>query len=217
MSDTMITADAPAAAPAPAPDAPVATPVTDLAAPAADTPADPAAPTAEQVAADAAKAEADAKPAGAPEKYTDFTAPEGAKLDGKVMEQFNEAARELNLTQEQAQKMVDKMAPITAARQAEQFEAVKTEWLDQSKADKEFGGDKLDASMVYAKNALKNFGTPEFTALLNESGLGNHPEVIRFMVKAGRATGEDKVVTGGIPASGIRSAGDVLYPTSKSK
>jgi hypothetical protein len=47
-----------------------------------------------------------------------------------------------------------------------------------------------------AKKALDAFGTTELRSLLNESGLGNHPEVIRFMFRAGKAISEDSMVTG---------------------
>lgn len=152
------------------------------------------------------------KPAGAPEKYEDFKAPEGAAFDAKVIEQFSEVAKELNMPQEAAQKMLDKVAPVLAARQAEQMEAARNAWADASKTDKEFGGDHLDANLAVAKKALDTFGSPELRTLLNQSGLGNHPEVIRMMVKAGKAISEDKVVTGGADMTPTGSAAKVLYP-----
>lgn len=170
---------------------------------------------AEQAKADEAAA---AKAAGAPEKYESFKAPEGATLDPGVMGQFEEAARELNLPQDAAQKMVDKMAPIMAARQAEQLEAMRNGWAEESKADKEFGGEQLSANMAHAQKAMAQFATPELKSLLNESGLGNHPELIRFMVRAGKALGEDKIVNGGESNAGSssRTAAEVLYPSTKS-
>lgn len=164
-----------------------------------------------RVAAEAAAAEA-AKNAGAPEKYEPFTPPEGGKLDATVMEQFGDVARELNLPQDKAQLLIDKMAPKIAERQAAQAETMRTEWAAQATADKEYGGDKLPENLAVAQKAMTAFATPELTQLLNDTGLGNHPEVIRFMVRAGKAIGEDKVVTGGVPAS-QRSTADVLYPT----
>ncbi|HCE08095.1 MAG TPA: protease, partial [Oxalobacteraceae bacterium] len=82
-----------------------------------------AAPAAEGVKTEA-KTEA---PQGAPDKY-EFTPAEGQKFDDKVIEQFSEVAKELNLPQEAAQKMLDKVAPVLAARQAEQMEAARTAW-----------------------------------------------------------------------------------------
>lgn len=160
---------------------------------------------------DGAAEEAD-KPAGAPEKYTDFAAPEGAHLDSKVMEQFAEAARDLNLPQDAAQKMIDKMAPIMAARQAEQIDALRTEWAETSKTDKDFGGAKLTENLVHAHRALETLGTPELKGLLNETGLGNHPEFIRLMVKAGKAISEDHVVTGGAASEPATDMASRMYP-----
>lgn len=172
---------------------------------------------AERVAAEAAAKEA-AKPAGAPEKYEPFNQPDGATLDQAVMDQFSDAARELNLPQDKAQQLIDKMAPTIAARQAEQLDTLRTEWQAQATTDKEYGGDKLPENLAAAQKAMAAFATPELTKMLNDTGLGNHPEVIRFMVRTGKAMGEDKIVAGGVPPSaGIRTAAETLYPASSLK
>lgn len=139
----------------------------------------------------------------APEKY-EFKAPEGREYDPKVIEAYSEVAKELNLPQEAAQKMIDKIAPLMEARQVEQIQSVKNEWAEASKADQEFGGDKLNENLAVAKKALDKFGSPELRALLNDSGLGNNPEVIRFMYRAGRAISEDTFVGG---SKGVAKAG----------
>ena len=152
---------------------------------------------AETVASDqpAAEAKAEAKPQAAPEKY-EFKAPEGKQFDAEVLNTYSEVARELNLSQEAAQRVLDAMAPKMAERQVAQIEAIRTEWANTSKTDKEFGGEKLSENLSTAKKALDAFGTTELRTLLNESGLGNHPEVIRFMVRAGKAISEDRFVAG---------------------
>jgi hypothetical protein len=174
-----------------------------------------AAKTPEQV---AAEAEAALAAAGAPETYADFTPPEGAELDAGVMTVFAEAARELNLPQKAAQQLIDKMAPIMDARRAEQMQVQTEAWETAAKADPEFGGAKLDASKVQIARAMNQFATPELRTMLDETGLGNHPELVRFMVRAGQAISEERIITNGLPAStGIRSAADTLYPASSVK
>jgi hypothetical protein len=152
---------------------------------------------AETVAGDqpATEAKAEAKPQAAPEKY-EFKVPEGKQFDAEVLTTYSEVARELNLSQEAAQRVLDAMAPKMAERQMAQIEAIRTGWADSSKGDKEFGGEKLSENLSVAKKALDAFGTTELRSLLNESGLGNHPEVIRFMFRAGKAISEDRMVTG---------------------
>lgn len=139
------------------------------------------------------KSEAAEKPQEAPEKY-EFKPPEGKQFDSELITQFSEVAKELNLSQDAAQKMLDKMAPAMEQRQAQQIQALKQGWAEAAMADKEFGGDKIAENLSVAKKALDQFGTSELRTLLEESGLGNHPEVIRFMFKAGKAISEDKYV-----------------------
>ena len=145
------------------------------------------------------------KPQGAPEKY-EFQAPEGKEFDAEIIGNFSEVAKELNLTQDAAQKLVETMGPKIAERQLARIEAVRNEWTQASQVDKEFGGDKLNENLAVAKKALDSFGTPELRSLLQESGLGNHPEVIRMMYRAGKAISEDTFV-GNSPGAGGKSTG----------
>jgi hypothetical protein len=132
---------------------------------------------------------------GAPEAY-EFKPPEGQQFDPEVMNSFSEIAKELNLPQDAAQKMVDKVAPKILERQMQALETVRNEWAESARTDKEFGGEKLNDNLVTAKKALDAFGSPELRQLLNESGLGNHPEMIRLMYRAGKAISEDRFVGG---------------------
>ena len=135
-------------------------------------------------------------PEGAPDKY-EFNAKVADapdELDPEVLTAFGEVAKELDLPQEAAQKVLDKVAPVIQARQAEQVEKARIEWAEESKSDQEFGGETFETNLETAKTALNAFGTEPFKQLLSESGLGNHPEVIRFMYRAGKAISEDSYV-----------------------
>lgn len=148
---------------------------------------------------------------GAPEKY-EFTAGEGVELDTEALKDFEPVARELNLTNEQAQKLVDAYPKILAGvqqRQAEAWQKQTEGWAETVKADKEIGGDKLTANLSAAQRALDQFGTPELKEYLNTTGLGNHPDLVKTFVKIGKAMSEDGMVTG--KESGQRSAAEVLY------
>lgn len=151
---------------------------------------------------------------GAPEKY-EFQAPEGRVFDDAILDAYSEVAKELNMSQEDAQKVLDKVAPVMQARQQEQIEAIREQWADATRSDKEIGGDKLDTSLATAKKALDAFGSPELKSLLNEAGLGNNPEVIRFMYRAGKAISEDRMVTGQQAPGSDKSLADKLYSNQK--
>lgn len=184
--------------------------------PAADAPATPDATAATQQQVEgqdkpASEGDGD-KQQGAPEKY-EFAQPEGVEMDDAGLAAFSDFAKSMNMTQEAAQAMLDKMAPAMAARQQQAIEATRQQWAESAKADKEFGGDHLTANLAVAKKALDAFGTPELRTLLNDSGLGNHPEIIRLMVRAGKAISEDTFVRGGTgaPPPSSKSAADRLY------
>lgn len=160
--------------------------------------------TAEELAAE--KAEKEKKPA-APDKY-EFAAPEGQELDANALAVFEPIAKELGLTQEQAQKLVD-IYPQIQQQQAEAWSKQVAEWGEQVKADKEIGGDKFNASVGLAQRALDQFGNPELREYLNASGLGNHPALVRFCAKVGKSMAEDSMV---MPSNGgQRSTADLLY------
>ena len=144
---------------------------------------------------------------GAPEQY-EFTAPEGQEFDPEALEAFSGVARELNLTQDGAQKILETMGTVMSERRDSTVQG----WADATKADKALGGDKLDASLATAKTALDRFGSPELRALLNETGLGNHPEVVRAFVKVGEQISEDGFVgAGGSPAEN-KTLAQRMYP-----
>lgn len=171
--------------------------------------------TEEELAADKAKAEKaekEQKQEGAPEKY-EFKPAEGQELDAAALEQFEPIARELNLSNEQAQKMVDlygtKILPMVQQHQAETWQKTTEQWAADVKADKEIGGDKLTANLSAAQRALDQFGTPELKEYLEGTGLGNHPELVKAFIKIGKAMSEDGMVDGS--NQGQRSAAEVLY------
>ena len=179
--------------------------------------------TADEAADDADKSADDAgeegdkdedEPKGAPEEYEDFAAPEGVELDAEVLGDFKALGKELNLPQAEAQKVVDlglKLQGKWAADQAERFQATRDEWTAETKADPEIGGDKLTESLASAKKVLDSFGTPALRELLNDSGLGNHPEFVRAFAKVGKAISEDTFV-GVEKEGGTKSAAKTLYP-----
>jgi hypothetical protein len=155
--------------------------------------------TTEPKPAESAKSNDTGKPTGAPEKY-EFKLPEGVKLEGDQLAAIEKFARELNLSQEQAQKLVDRDIQTRADATAELLtkgEALAKQWEAETRSDKEIGGEALPANLAVAKKALDAFGTPKLREYLNETGLGNNPEVVKLFVRIGKAISEDGYVTTG--------------------
>lgn len=186
------------------------------------TPATPTVVTAPQVGADGKPIEtpADSKPdaakVGAPETYADFKLPDGVTLDKAAMETFLPVAKELGLTQDAAQKLVDiqtKMVGEANARQTAEWKTLQDGWVNSAKTDKEFGGKDFDANIGLAKKALEKFGTPELSAALDATGFGNHPELIRMLVRAGKGMSEAEIHAGNAVQPAQKSLAERLFPS----
>lgn len=159
-------------------------------------------------------------PQGAPESYADFTLPEGFTLNSDLGTELSALAKELNLPQATAQKLVDigvKQAQGFAETMKTSVDAAKAQWADAVRSDVEIGGANLSVNMATAKKALVAFGTPELTGLLNETGLAQHPEFLRLLFRVGGAISEDTLVSGDGGGSGggkpaVRDHATRMYP-----
>ena len=138
-----------------------------------------------------------------------FKFPEGTQVDMEVAKEYAELAKSLGLTQEQAQGQIG----FYQKAQEQMIAKVSEQWSAQSKADKEFGGDKFDENLAIASKAIDAFATPELKGLLNSTGLGNNPDMIRAFYRAGLLLKEDSVVTGEVAVTKTNDP-KLLYPNS---
>lgn len=145
-----------------------------------------------------------------PEKY-EFKFPDGITVDEVVLGKFDPVARELGLSNDQGQKLADLYLGLEQARQ-EAWKATTEGWVDVVKKDAEMGGENFTATVAAAQAANKRFGSPELTQFFNTSGFGNHPELVRFLAKIGKAMGPDAIERGNT-APEPKSAEEVLFPT----
>lgn len=151
--------------------------------------------------------------------------PDGSLLDPSRVEKIAAFARERGFSQEQAQVIVERESDAVAAH-LEAARATAAQWVDQAKADPELAGkDPAKAQQVFAgnvelaKRAIDKFATAELKKALNETGFGNHPEVLRLFMKVGKAMADDKYVPPGsshTPAP-ARSAAEIMYPANARK
>lgn len=153
-----------------------------------------------------------------PDKYT-LKAPEGMTIDDKALEQFSPVFKKVGLSQEDAQALADTFAPYMQqqieARAQENLKVFKdmvAEWGE--KAKQEQGADYAKKLSVAAK-LMDKFGDPEFREMLNETGVGNHPAMIRFMIKVGNQFAQDSLADSGMKKGddSVEAAAKKLFPT----
>lgn len=161
-------------------------------------------------------AKSDVAKVGAPEKYEVFTLKEGLVVDQPAMDSFMPIAKELNLTQDQAQKLVDFQSELvqqSVKAEHEAWDTLLADWVKGAKADIEIGGLGFNDAVAHAGRAIKVFGTPELKAALDATGVGNHPEFIRVFARIGKAISEDKLHFGNAgAATEPKSLAERLFP-----
>lgn len=158
---------------------------------------------------------------GAPEAY-DLKPPEGMAVDAEALALAEPVLRELNLSNAAAQRLVNLYAgevlPLLTARAGQQADQligdrnaeIRKGWADEAKADKEIGGAKFDETIDLVAQTWDRFGIKPGTGIrlvLDESGLGNHPDMLRFLARVGKATGETPFV----PSDGVGSDGRPIW------
>ena len=161
----------------------------------------------------------------APEEYSEFTVPEGTTLDEQTATEFKGLAKELDLTQEQAQKLLDFGGEKLRARIEAPYKLwakTQADWQAEVKADPEIGGTKLeqsikDAALVFVPGESNPFvkSAAEAQALrdaLNMTGAGNNPAMVKFFVKIGALLKEPGPLSGGPVKDSQESLLAKMYP-----
>lgn len=152
-----------------------------------------------------------------PEKY-EVKAPEGMELDQGLLEKFTPVARELKLDNAGVQKLADFVAEMRAQDAAAQGKAwtnVVDGWEAATKADPEIGGEKLGPALAHAKAVVDKYGNDKLKSeLFDQYGIGNHPEVIRFLARVGADMADDRLHEGHAGGSS-KSLAEVMYPSAK--
>ena len=145
---------------------------------------------------------------GAPEQYEEFKAPEGLSYDDQFMGTFKDVAKELNLSQKQAQHLLDKCAPVLAQRQIEQIKAVSEQWVERTKTDKEIGGENWTRASSDIARVRDKFGVnadgkmdPDIQEFM-QTPIGNHPGLLKLLARVGRAFGEGDSPRGDVAKDG---------------
>lgn len=141
---------------------------------------------------------------------------EGAQVNEVIQNKFLELINNKDLTpKEIAQGAVDLQKELFAD-QVETHNAQVNKWAEEVKADKELGGDNLKETLGMAAKARDEFGSKELSQLLDETGLGNHPEVVKFFYNVGRGISDDSYIKGSASVEEVaKTPAQILYGQTK--
>lgn len=137
--------------------------------------------------------------AAVPDEYK-FAQVDGKDIEPELVSEVSTSAKELGLTQEQAQKFMErelKLLKESGDSNVEAVKAVQKEWRAEIAKDANIGGDKLNESLAISKRAVDKF-FPGLAKEANQLPFLDHPEVVRGLFTIGKLISPDgELVTGG--------------------
>lgn len=163
----------------------------------------------------------------APDAY-DFEGielPEGMEFDKEAFDALEPVLREMNMPQESANALVkgytEKLVPLIEQRAMQQVDdqgdELRANLARQLQVDPEVGGKHLTESKAMAAKALAHAlpnatDREAFNTFMNESGLGNHPMLMRVIAAFGRNLSEASTPAASGAEAGEPSIADIFYP-----
>jgi len=129
----------------------------------------------------------------APDGY-DFELGDGEQSDD--VSDFKNVAHQLGLTNDQAKAMLgiyNQISENDLAQEDEQFEQMNVEYLQD--IQKEWG-DSFNKNAELARRAFTDFASEELMDVLRETGLSNHPEMLKTFSRIGQVLSESNVLPG---------------------
>lgn len=142
--------------------------------------------------------------------------PQDSLLEPSVIDEIVSYATEQGLSNEAAQKMVERESNAVARHEEAKDKEVidiRKGWKEDAKADKELGGENLKASTETAMRVIERFASKDFKTMLEDTGFGNHPEVIRIFKRIGEMMTDDQfVMAKSQTGNQDKSDAEVLYP-----
>lgn len=143
----------------------------------------------------------------APTEYDLTTAkmPAGIKLGDQDIASLQELAFNNGWTREAAVASVEYVGKLVNSAKRQ----VQSNMRDSEAALRNDWGGEYDTKLVQAKQVVLKHGSPEFNKLLTDTGLGNHPDMARFLSNVGEVTSEGRIPQGG---SAPKASGSTNFP-----
>lgn len=123
-------------------------------------------------------------------KEEDWTVEKFDGFEEERLKSFIAGCKSIGLSKEQSLKFLE-----MKKQEMDKFERTQLDWQKSIINDKEFGGANYSKSIADAKRALIAYDTDgHVRKMLDETGYGNHPEIIKVFARAGANLREDNIL-----------------------
>jgi hypothetical protein len=154
-------------------------------------------------------------------KKVELKFPEGSLLTKEEFDVIVKEAKDKGFTDEQSQELVNRLDSDRKAfldRKSKELKDQSVAWVEELRNDKEVGGDHFNKNVELAKRYVNRFFPDDVKKALDETGLGNHPGLVRGFVRAAKAMSEDELIISKYsPSKKPKTAEDVLYGSQGKK
>lgn len=159
----------------------------------------------------------------APEKYADYTVPEGFTLAPEVKTQADTLFKDLNLSQEQGQKAIDLYTKLTSEAAQAPYKAwsdMTAKWKTDAESHPDLrgklgAGKEVNVRIGALLNSLPDQQlASDFRELMDITGAGNHPAFIRAIDHWAKQLSEGTHVSGKGPSPGGQSEPGKASPSA---
>lgn len=160
---------------------------------------------------------------GSPEQfdYTEVQLPDGMELDKDMLGKFEPLAKEFNLSNKSANKLMNLAVELVAknapnaeslATQIQQAEAESySQLLNSDKELNAYSQEEYGNYLKVANQGVKSFATQGFMDLIKAKGLTNHPDFIKTFHAIGKQCSNDTLPNVNNPVGKSERQADILY------
>lgn len=94
------------------------------------------------------------------------------------------------------------------------FIKLNEDWVNETKSDPEFAGDKLQPALGNISKLLTRFGDDKVKQAFDYTGAGNHPAIVKFLHNISKVLNEPGAdPTKVVPPARARTREEILYPS----
>jgi hypothetical protein len=133
-----------------------------------------------------------------PEEYG-YKLPEGLtedRLDKARIDAWRKEFHDAGIPKASAERFLNKFLADEFGTVQSREQAKAKELETNELAIKQEFGVKFDEKVNFARLALREFGNDGLSGLLEQTGLGSHPEVVKFFAKIGEGLADHRAVSG---------------------
>lgn len=121
-------------------------------------------------------------------------------VKGDSLKEIEAFAKENKLSKDAAMEIVNRQNEAIAEfieKHESDLDAQIDNWRLEVESDSVLGGENFERTKSSARKAVERFGDEGFIEILNTTGYGNNPSVVRFLANIGELLSEDSLVAPG--------------------